>query len=62
MRWAATFVEAVANESGVVLVPFWGHWVQWFACVVQPFWVLQKGLIDNIKQLMEERKRSVDEK
>ena len=49
-------MEAVEKAgSEVVIIPFWGHWVQWVACVVQPFWVLQKSLIYNIQKAMKER-------
>lgn len=53
-RMACMIIDAAASRSGpVVRVPYLGHWFQMWLCKLQPYRLLQMGMIYNVKGLRE---------
>lgn len=50
-RMARMILDSAAGAGAVVRVPYWGHWVQLWLCRIQPYRLLQAGMIMNVTGL-----------
>ncbi|KAJ3548131.1 hypothetical protein NM208_g1165 [Fusarium decemcellulare] len=50
---ARMIIDSAARTETVVTVPYWGHLIQLWLCKIQPYRLLQKGMIYNVTELRE---------
>ncbi|KAJ4251549.1 hypothetical protein NW762_011539 [Fusarium torreyae] len=50
---AGMILTSAASSGAVVRIPYWGHLIQLWLCRIQPYRLLQKGMIYNITDLRE---------
>ncbi|KAF4969485.1 hypothetical protein FSARC_3271 [Fusarium sarcochroum] len=50
---AGMILTSAAASGAVVRIPYWGHLIQLWLCKIQPYRLLQKGMIYNITELRE---------
>lgn len=50
---AKMILDSAAGGGAAVRVPYWGHWIQLWLCRIQPYRLLQMGMIMNVAGLRE---------
>ncbi|EEU43576.1 uncharacterized protein NECHADRAFT_82502 [Fusarium vanettenii 77-13-4] len=50
---ASMILDSAAGTGAVARVPYWGHLIQLWLCKLQPYRLLQKGMIYNVTGLRE---------
>ena len=56
---ARMILNSATTGGGVSRVPYWGHWLQLWLCKLQPYRLLQAGMIYNVSELREKNKASL---